>query len=321
MSISGASAPGRAAPAQALSPQVAYLISDILSDRYARMRAFGAESPLDIGRPAAAKTGTTSDWRDNWTVGYTPDRAVGVWVGNADGEPMRDVSGISGAGPIWHAVMLAAHRGLPARDFARPPGIVEQSVCAEGGMLPGPACPATRIERFVAGSEPRQVDTEHVAVQVDRLLGCRAAAGYPAARVTTRLFWLLPPEAEAWGAEHGIPAPPRLVCSAPAGAPAQSAPPNHTAGPAIIAPADGATFRISAGVPLDRQLIAVQAHTDGTNTRLTIVIDGEPIATCDGPPCRAFWRLASGEHRAWVESGGPGGAATRSAEVHFAVIE
>src|SRR5262249_30846959 len=110
---------------QSLSPQVAYLISDMLSDRYARMRAFGTSSMLDVDRPAAAKTGTTSDWRDNWTVGYTPDRAVGVWVGNADGRPMEGISGVSGAGPTWHEVMLAAHRGLPPRPFARPAGIVE----------------------------------------------------------------------------------------------------------------------------------------------------------------------------------------------------
>ncbi|HEX6291593.1 MAG TPA: PBP1A family penicillin-binding protein, partial [Herpetosiphonaceae bacterium] len=96
----------------AVSPQVAYLISDMLSDRYARMRAFGEVSALDVDRPAAAKTGTTSDWRDNWTIGYTPDRVVGVWVGNADGQPMEAISGVSGAGPIWNEVMLAAHRGL-----------------------------------------------------------------------------------------------------------------------------------------------------------------------------------------------------------------
>ncbi|NNJ10814.1 penicillin-binding protein [Chloroflexales bacterium ZM16-3] len=320
MSISGTATPGHAGPEPALSPQVAYLISDILSDRYARMRAFGAESPLDIGRPAAAKTGTTTDWRDNWTVGYTPDRVVGVWVGNANGEPMQDVSGISGAGPIWHDVMLAAHRDLPPRDFARPAGIIELSVCAEGGMLPGPACPATRLERFVAGTEPQQADTAHVAVRVDMLLGCRAPAGYPTGRTTTRIFRLLPPEAEAWGAENGIPPPPRQVCRLADG-PAQPAPqgggsPQDTAsGPALISPADGATYQISAGVPAERQQIVIQAISGGTNSSLSIVIDGEQIADLSGPPYRAFWQLAPGEHRAWVEADG-----VRSAEVRFTVI-
>jgi membrane carboxypeptidase/penicillin-binding protein PbpC len=319
MSISGAPTPAHAAPAPALSPQVAYLISDILADRYARMRAFGAESPLDIGRPAAAKTGTTTDWRDNWTVGYTPDRVVGVWVGNADGEPMRDVSGISGAGPVWHAVMLAAHRGLPARDFPRPAGVVEQSVCADSGMLPGPNCPATRLERFIAGSAPRQSDTAHVALRVDRVFGCRAPAGYPADRVVTRIFRVLPPEAEAWGAQNGVPAPPRQICALAAGVapqPQAGSPWAALSGPALIAPADGATYRISAGVPLERQQIAIQASAGGTHAALTIVIDGKPVAKLSGPTYRAFWQLAPGEHMAWVEADG-----VRSGEIRFAVIE
>lgn len=135
---------------RALSPQVAYLISDILSDRYARMRAFGERSVLDVDRPAAVKTGTTTDWRDNWTVGYTPDRVVGVWVGNADGQAMEAVSGIDGAGPVWHEVMLAAHRYLPPRPFEPPEGVVEVAVCGES--TPAARCAAPRLERFVAAT-------------------------------------------------------------------------------------------------------------------------------------------------------------------------
>ncbi|MEO7910743.1 MAG: transglycosylase domain-containing protein, partial [Roseiflexaceae bacterium] len=201
---------------QVLSPQIAFLISDILSDRYARMHAFGTLSALDIDRPAAAKTGTTSDWRDNWTVGYTPDRVVGVWVGNADGQPMEAISGVSGAGPLWHDVMLAAHRGLPPRQFARPDGIVETMICAEGGLLPTPSCPATRRERFLVGSEPHQPDASHVALQIDTQLGCRAPVGYPADRVITRVFRVLPPEAESWVVAAGLPSVPRNVCPLPA---------------------------------------------------------------------------------------------------------
>ncbi|MFQ5596296.1 MAG: transglycosylase domain-containing protein, partial [Anaerolineae bacterium] len=100
---------------QAISPQVAYLITNILSDDESRLPAFGENSVLKLSRPAAAKTGTTSDWRDNWTIGYTPDLAVGVWVGNADNTPMRFISGITGAGPIWHDFMEEALRGKPAR--------------------------------------------------------------------------------------------------------------------------------------------------------------------------------------------------------------
>ncbi|HFB52346.1 MAG TPA: penicillin-binding protein, partial [Anaerolineae bacterium] len=88
--------------AAVMDARTAYLITDILSDNFARAPAFGEGSALRLDRPAAAKTGTTTDFRDNWTVGYTPDFVTGVWVGNADNEPMKHVTGITGAAPIWH---------------------------------------------------------------------------------------------------------------------------------------------------------------------------------------------------------------------------
>ncbi|MCB0060617.1 MAG: transglycosylase domain-containing protein, partial [Caldilineaceae bacterium] len=93
------------APKQVLSEATAFLISDILSDNVARTPAFGPTSPLLLSRPAAAKTGTTTDWRDNWTVGYTKYLVAGVWAGNSDGRPMRNTSGVTGAAPIWHDFM------------------------------------------------------------------------------------------------------------------------------------------------------------------------------------------------------------------------
>nr|WP_139088782.1 transglycosylase domain-containing protein [Oscillochloris trichoides] len=318
LAVEGAPIPSHRPPTPALSPQVAYLITDILADRFARMRAFGAQSALDLDRPAAVKTGTTSDWRDNWTLGYTPDRVVGVWVGNADGRPMRDVSGITGAAPIWNAVMRAAHRGLPIREFVRPEGIVEVRICADSGMLPSPYCPATRLERFVAGTEPQTPDTSHIAVAVDRLLGCRAPAGYPAERTVTQIFWLVPPEAEAWAIEHGFPSPPRRVCQMAGDVlPEQPDPlPTWNSGPALVVPADGAVYQLSSGIPAERQQLLIQAVGDGTKGPLSIVIDGERIADLSAPPYRAFWQLTPGEHTAWVEVAG-----VRSGEIGFRVIE
>ncbi len=123
---------------QVLDPRTAYLITNILSDNYARRSTFGAGSPLQLTRPAAAKTGTTQDWRDNWTVGYTPDLVVGIWAGNADNEPMRHVSGVTGAAPIWRDIMEELHKARPIRHFPVPAGLVEKTVCADNGLLPGP---------------------------------------------------------------------------------------------------------------------------------------------------------------------------------------
>ena len=99
---------------QVISPQHAYLITDILADNKARAPVFGKNSPLKLSRPAAAKTGTTDDWRDAWTMGYTPDLVTGVWVGNADNSPMKKVAGARGRGPIWHNFMERALADQPA---------------------------------------------------------------------------------------------------------------------------------------------------------------------------------------------------------------
>jgi 1A family penicillin-binding protein len=324
---------------QPLSPQVAYLITDILSDRYARMRAFGESSALDIDRPAAAKTGTTSDWRDNWTVGYTPDRAVGVWVGNADGQPLEAISGVSGAGPVWHEVMLAAHRGLPPRPFVRPDGIVEVAICAEGGLLPAPDCPATRLERFVAGTQPTRRDDTHVRVAVDVAMGCRAPAEYPAERTATRIFRLLPAGTENWAVAAGVPQLPRQVCPMPTTTsnqppttdqslpssvvgrqpPALSGGEESVVAPKLLVPAPGSVFAISPGIPPDRQRITVIAQAGSDIAKLTIYLDGQPLATLARPPYRAFWQLMPGTHRAWIEAQDDRGRITRSAEVEFVV--
>ncbi len=141
---------------RAVSPQVAYLITSILSDNTARTPEFGPDSPLLLDRPAAAKTGTTTDFHDNWTVGYTPDLAAGVWVGNADNTPMRDVSGIAGAAPIWHDFMESALVHVPARDFAVPPGIVHESICPGTGLPPDSKCQESQDEVFIAGTQPHR---------------------------------------------------------------------------------------------------------------------------------------------------------------------
>lgn len=109
--------------------------------------------------------------------------------------------------------MRAAHEGLPPRSFDRPPGIVEVTICAEGGMLPSPVCPATRLERFTADTVPQRPDDTHVMVRIDPVRECRAPDEYPQARTMLRIYRLLPPEAGPWAANAGVPLPPRAMCS------------------------------------------------------------------------------------------------------------
>jgi penicillin-binding protein 1C len=142
---------------QVVSPEISYLITSILSDNQARTPAFGPNSVLNLPFPAAAKTGTTNDFRDNWTLGYTPDIAVGVWVGNADYTPMQNTSGLTGAAPIWSQFMQDAVQQLTGGNpapFTRPPGIVDHVICAVSGTEPSKWCPEQRTEIFAADQPP-----------------------------------------------------------------------------------------------------------------------------------------------------------------------
>ena len=142
---------------QVVRPEHAFLISSILSDNEARSPAFGPDSALNLPFQVAGKTGTTNDFRDNWTMGYVPELAVGVWVGNADYSPMQNVSGLTGAAPIWADFMEEAVQQITGGNpspFVRPPGVVERVICAISGTEPSNACPEQRSELFAADQPP-----------------------------------------------------------------------------------------------------------------------------------------------------------------------
>jgi len=142
-------------PKPVLNPLIAYQLTDILADNYARTPAFGPNSLLVIpGHQVAVKTGTTNDKRDNWTIGYTKDYVVVVWVGNNDNSPMSAVaSGITGASPIWHHIIVELLKDLPPQTFSPPPNLKAIPVCSYNGLLPCAGCP-TKIEYFLPGTEP-----------------------------------------------------------------------------------------------------------------------------------------------------------------------
>jgi 1A family penicillin-binding protein len=144
--------------AQVIRPEHAYLITSILSDNSARSWMFGPNSVLNLPFPAAAKTGTTNDFRDNWTLGYTPDLVTGVWVGNADYTPMIHTTGVTGAAPIWSQFMQYAvpyvTNGNPT-PFTRPAGIVDETICSLSGTQPSAWCKGgTRSEVFASDQLP-----------------------------------------------------------------------------------------------------------------------------------------------------------------------
>jgi penicillin-binding protein 1C len=194
---------------QVLDPSLAYLMADILSDNNSRAAAFGSNSALYFeDRRVAAKTGTTNDFRDNWTIGFTPQVSVAVWVGNNDNEAMKDVTGLSGAAPIWHQVMDYYLRDKPAEWYLRPPGLVDVRVDATSGLLPTEHSPGTVVEMFLEGSEPKATDNVHQVFRINRENGKLATVYTPPELVEERVYEIFPPEAADWMRDTGIPVPP-----------------------------------------------------------------------------------------------------------------
>ena len=365
-----------------MDARTAYLITDILSDNFARRSTFGAGSPLRLSRPAAAKTGTTQDWRDNWTVGYTPDLVVGVWAGNADNEPMRHVSGVTGAAPIWHDLMEALHKTRPVRDFTAPEGLVEQTVCADSGLPPAedgsqrvarrvgqaapgsqsptnspvvdmpaadagrPAdyatlhttqysvpCAYTVSDKFIAGTEPQQVDDWHQAVALDRRNGLRAGPGCPLDFVTFQTFTRYPAEAEAWARKQGVASIPDIyspLCPnesilLPADRPVDRQPDENpqpsAAAYALVftSPDRGSVFRLRPDIPADKQKIRVSVRpVDGVEVRqVSLRVNGQPLV--DGP--ETLWQMVPGVHTFEAVGLAGSGVEIRAGAVTVEVVE
>ncbi len=212
---------------QVLRPEHAYLITSILSDNRARVPSFGSNTPLELPFPAAVKTGTTNDFRDNWTLGYNPDLAVGVWVGNPDYTQMVNTTGLSGAAPIWNRMMSFAvpklTQGAPT-PFTRPPGIVEQAICDLSGTLPSQWCEKQRPEVFAADQPPLPANQDlWQKAFIDTWTGLRASPA--CSEFVDEMFvlnvnddyarkWIRrSPAGQAWAESIGFPAPVRFAPS------------------------------------------------------------------------------------------------------------
>ncbi len=291
-----------------LDGRTAYLITTILSDNHARRSTFGDSSPLRLNhRTAAAKTGTTQDWRDNWTIGYTPDLVVGVWTGNANNEPMQHISGVTGAAPIWHDVMEELHKGRPEREFTKPDGFVEKTVCSDNGLLPDfrfsifdfgleeqskiqnplspnggkskiVPCPHTIKEIFIVGTEPHLTDNWHQRIAIDRRNGLLAGGNCPLDFVTFETFTLYPAEATEWAKKQGIALPPHdysPFCpleGTDRPTELNSEPPRPSVNPKdtliFTSPDQGSVFRLVPNIPADKQKITIKVRpANGVNVK------------------------------------------------------
>ena len=261
-----------------VSPRTAYWITDILSDDEARAYAFGRGGSLEFPFAVAAKTGTSQAYRDNWTIGYTRAVTVGVWVGNFDRRPLIGSSGVTGAGPIFHGVMLAAMRRVnggalpPAGDSAteaQPERTVRQSICALSGQAATRYCPNT-IEEWSAAESP-----------------ARRCSWHRPAPDGVEVDW--PAEYQAWAAGHLVrerAARDRgdrgRVVSQPAAA------------LRVLSPPDGAVYLVDPTLRREFQTIGLRASA-GEAQRVEWRVDGVPIGIVE-PAAALDWPLAPGRH-------------------------
>jgi penicillin-binding protein 1C len=276
-------------PRRVAAPEIAALLSDMLSDDGARAAGFGRDSVLNLPFPVAAKTGTSKGYRDNWAVGYTREITVGVWVGNFDGSPLRNASGITAAGPAFHDLMLAAMRGRTPRPLFDTAQLEEVEVCALSGKRPGAACPHVRRERSVRGHEPAEVCDMHVRVSVDaegREVASRCGQA-------TRVLERYPLALRGWAEAAGRPLlGARISATCP--------PEAEVDAPRVTFPRQDQVFALDPDGP-KRQEIALGAASSATTVRF--IVDGRA-----GPwvaaPFHLPWVLTPGTHQVLVEAAG-----------------
>ena len=217
-----------------VTPQLAYLMNNVLSDESARWISLGHPNSLEIGRPAGVKLGQTASGQDAWTVGYTPTRVVAVWIGT-HGSGTAHASARISAG-LWGVLMHSA-LGTSAPDgWSAPAGITQLNVCDPSGLLPTKDCPSVVSEVFLNGNEPVQTDDLFRAYEINRETGYLATVFTPPQLVVSKVFMMIPPEAQAWAKSANIPSAPSSYDAIQS---AQVNPDVHISSPVMFADVSG----------------------------------------------------------------------------------
>lgn len=259
-----------------VSPRTAFWITDILSDPEAREYAFGRGGSLEFPFPVAVKTGTSQAYHDNWTIGYSRNVTVGVWVGNFDRRPLRNSSGVTGAAPIFHGVMLAAERRVSGPEFHQTPVLVasedsvEREICSLSGHAANQWCPAKHHE-WVAVERPLKPCDWH-----------RQSDG----QIVTD--W--PPDYRAWANLQSRAPSPQLRAPNPERRAATVTEPLR-----IVNPANGSTFLIDPTLRREFQTLTLRAVA-ATRGEIEWSINGQSLGRADSDS-KLEWSITPGHHR------------------------
>ncbi len=280
------------------------LVTHILSDNTARARAFGLDNALRLPFPVAAKTGTSKGYSDNWAVGYTAERTVAVWAGNFDGTPMVQVSGITGAGPVFKRVMNRAMKGVMPGDLVNMRGLERAPICPLSGERAGPFCPAAMQELFQIGTAPKVVCAMHGALSSELppevQKQCIALAHAEGRLVDLGLDFY------DWAHNEGIAASPWLasVCLGS----------EHAEGTRIVHPMNGDEFLLISDLPLADQAIPLRIRAAPSTGRLDVRVDGATALRLEAP-YNGRVPVTAGKHLLEVLDA----SGTRVAQVHYLV--
>jgi penicillin-binding protein 1C len=300
VAIRGAAATASDAAGRRLfTPQTCFLVSSILSDENLRVAAFGYSNPLLVGFPMAIKTGTSSNWRDNWVIGYTDKYTVGVWAGDFRGNPMNQLSGAVGAGPLFNkiarlVVSEGPYRGAPLYPVV-PDGVESIRVCKASGLAPTELCPET-MTAFVLRDDPLPRCEVHRLVRIDKRNGLLASPKCSARWVDEKVFAFLPPRYAEWQKEAGVEPPPTHESPL---SPLRGITANALV---VTSPREGEIYIIEPGYSLRTQSLRLQGEVDPPLPGVDWLIDGKKVATA-GWPYAAVWRLRKGRHSVQLSGG------------------
>jgi membrane carboxypeptidase/penicillin-binding protein PbpC len=273
---------------QVLSPQVTFMMNSILTDNNARLPLFAPNGPLKLSRPAGAKTGTTDNNRDLWTMGYTPDLVTGVWVGNSDNQEIGQVLGSMAAGPIWHDFMEEVLAGTPATDWDTPGGLERVEVSAVSGLRAGKYCPDKVTEWFARGTAPTKECDIHRQVVIDKTTGEPATPETKPEDREEKVIEVYPEAWAAWAKAAGkltaMPAPSGQPTARPS-QPVESRDVNSTL--VVSGPSNGGIVRGQ---------VEIRGYASGKAFASYRVEVGEGLSPAE-------WKAIGGDHTGRVENG------------------
>jgi penicillin-binding protein 1C len=208
---------------------------------------------------------------------------------------MKGTSGVTGAGPIFHDVMLAATKHRSQKEFERPQGIIDQSICRLSGKLPTPLCPHTIIEHFVAGTEPKDPDTMHQEFPIDRRNGLRAGEACDDRFVIKKIFTVFPKDVERWARENGFEEAPRSY-SPLCGVANSDASMSAATWIEIIKPLQSDSFQLDPLIPDAHEKIILEALAGDAITTVDWYVDGKKVGLGKRPNFRFEWKPTIGTH-------------------------